>query len=266
MCIYIMKVYALSALVAIVSVVIYYYRSYIQKEGPRARNLKVFTADELQQYSGDGVKSTGTEPLEKPIYLAVMGKVFDVSKGRRFYAEGGGYSFFTGIDGTRAFVSGNFTKEGLRDDIEDFDDEQLLGVEHWISFYESKSEGKYFLAGYLVGRYYDSNGQPTPVLENILIRLARAKERREKKKAYHKVVPSCDSHWEQGKGTTYKCSESKRSPRKETFPGEKTPRCACILIDGTVEGANVLKGEHVLTAVYDGCDPSSSTCNVPSKD
>ena len=121
MCIYIMKVYALSSLVAIVSVVIYYYRSYIQKEGPRARNLKVFTADELQQYSGDGVKSTGTEPLEKPIYLAVMGKVFDVSKGRRFYAEGGGYSFFTGIDGTRAFVSGNFTKEGLRDDIEDFD-------------------------------------------------------------------------------------------------------------------------------------------------
>ena len=61
------------------------------------------------------------KPLEKPIYLAVMGKVFDVSKGRRFYAEGGGYSFFTGIDGTRAFVSGNFTKEGLRDDIEDFD-------------------------------------------------------------------------------------------------------------------------------------------------
>ena len=30
------------------------------------------------------------------IYLAIMGRVFDVTRGRDFYGPGGGYSFFSG--------------------------------------------------------------------------------------------------------------------------------------------------------------------------
>lgn len=31
-----------------------------------------------------------------PVHLAVLGKVYDVTKGRKHYGPGGGYSFFAG--------------------------------------------------------------------------------------------------------------------------------------------------------------------------
>lgn len=33
----------------------------------------------------------------KGLYLAILGQVFDVEKGRKHYGPGGGYRFFTGI-------------------------------------------------------------------------------------------------------------------------------------------------------------------------
>lgn len=50
--------------------------------------LRIFSKEELAQYKGEN----GGD-----IYLALMGKVFDVSSGRDFYGPGGGYSFFSGI-------------------------------------------------------------------------------------------------------------------------------------------------------------------------
>ena len=40
-----------------------------------------------------------------------------------------------GTDGTRAFVTGDFTPSGLIDDISDLDDGDYLGVKNWIDFY-----------------------------------------------------------------------------------------------------------------------------------
>lgn len=48
---------------------------------------KLFTKEELSQYKGtDG----------SPVYLAVLGHVFDVTKGKKHYGPGGGYEFFAG--------------------------------------------------------------------------------------------------------------------------------------------------------------------------
>ena len=33
-----------------------------------------------------------------PVYLAVLGQVFDVTKGRKHYGTGGGYEIFAGIN------------------------------------------------------------------------------------------------------------------------------------------------------------------------
>ena len=38
--------------------------------------------------------------------------MFDVTKGERFYAKDGGYAFFSGRDGTRAFITGEFNETG----------------------------------------------------------------------------------------------------------------------------------------------------------
>lgn len=112
---------------------------------------QVLTKEELSKFRGEN---------GGPIYLALMGRVFDVTKGKDFYGPGGGYSFFTGfylsniftyydfcslsinfyslilgIDGTRAFVTGDFTPSGLIDDISELDDGDYLGIKNWIDFY-----------------------------------------------------------------------------------------------------------------------------------
>ena len=35
-----------------------------------------------------------------------------MTKGERFYAKDGGYAFFSGRDGTRAFITGEFNETG----------------------------------------------------------------------------------------------------------------------------------------------------------
>ena len=72
-------------------------------------NVKVYTKQSLQYEMEENKSSTGSGKL---LLLSVAGHVFDVSAGAKFYGEGGGYSFFVGGDYTRAFATGNFSREG----------------------------------------------------------------------------------------------------------------------------------------------------------
>jgi len=53
----------------------------------------------------------------RQLLLAVLGEVFDVTKGERHYRPGQPYAFFTGRDGSRAFTTGDFTEASLTDDL-----------------------------------------------------------------------------------------------------------------------------------------------------
>lgn len=46
----------------------------------------------------------------------------------------GSYSFFSGRDASRAYLTGKF-QDDLNDDVEDFTDEQFHGLMHWKDFY-----------------------------------------------------------------------------------------------------------------------------------
>ena len=59
----------------------------------RQGDIPLFTKEELAKY-GAKVSSTGK------IYLAIIGKVFDVSAGKQHYGKDGSYSFFTGTTQT----------------------------------------------------------------------------------------------------------------------------------------------------------------------
>ena len=50
--------------------------------------------------------------------------MFDVTEGRRIYGPGGYYSFFSGKDASRAYVTGCFQTH-LTYDVRDFDDKQM---------------------------------------------------------------------------------------------------------------------------------------------
>ena len=161
----------------------------------RKNTVRLFTKEELSQYDGSDDS--------KPIYLAIVGKVFDVSKGKKYYGKGGGYNFFAGRDGTRAFISGNFTEEGLIEDVTHL--EGILGLEEWLSLY--RKDYKY--VGNLIGHFYDENGSPTEHLRKYKedIKIAKGKQLEEEEEK--KIFPPCNSHWAQGQGGSVWCSDER---------------------------------------------------------
>jgi hypothetical protein len=66
-----------------------------------ASGVRLFTAQELAASAGSA----------SVLRLAILGSVFDVSAGRKHYGEGGGYAFFAGRDGSKAFVSGPYSRQ-----------------------------------------------------------------------------------------------------------------------------------------------------------
>ncbi|KAG6833624.1 hypothetical protein H0H87_004251 [Tephrocybe sp. NHM501043] len=69
----------------------------------------------------------------RPIYLAIDGDVYDVSKGTA-YQPGGSYAILAGVDAARAFGTGCF-KTHRTHDLRGLTDKELSGVAHWKKFY-----------------------------------------------------------------------------------------------------------------------------------
>lgn len=117
----------------------------------------------------EGVRVISEEELKantySPIWLSVLGEVYDVSKGEKFYGVGAGYSFFAGRDASPCFATGKFDEDGLKASFDDIPVSQLQSIEGWRKFYQGKD--KYPFIGVLEGAYYDSDGKPTPLLRDI---------------------------------------------------------------------------------------------------
>lgn len=89
----------------------------------------------------------------RPVYLAVCGRVFDVSPGRNFYGPGGPYSNFAGRDASRGLACGSFDEDMLTKDLnapldklEGLDEEQMDALRGW----EERFLEKYNVVGKLV--------------------------------------------------------------------------------------------------------------------
>ncbi|XP_048450118.1 neuferricin-like, partial [Rhincodon typus] len=93
-------------------------------------SIRLFTKSELSRYTG--------EKGSPGLYLAILGQVFDVKKGKKHYGPGGSYSFFSGRDACRAFVSGDFTENGLVDDVSGLSPSQILSLHEWLDFYKKE--------------------------------------------------------------------------------------------------------------------------------
>ncbi|KAG9448061.1 hypothetical protein H6P81_014189 [Aristolochia fimbriata] len=212
---------------------------------PKSSSSRLWTAEELTVYNGTD------DSL--PILLGIIGSVFDVSKGRPHYGPGGGYNHFAGRDASRAFVSGNFTGDGLTDSLQGLSNTEVKSVVDWRDFYFRS----YIFAGKLVGRYYDSQGNPTKYLKGIEAKAARGAQLLEKQKIEEAKLPSCNSRWSQDEGGEVWCTEAYprliQRPLDIALTGKMSKRCACFKEEELDKPGLEL---------YEGCDKLSQVCPV----
>lgn len=106
--------------------------------------FKTYTPHTLRPFSGeDGA----------PVFLAVRGRVFDVSRGRNFYGPGGPYANFAGRDATRGLACGSFDEDMLTMDLDGpLDQLDGLGAEEMDALrgWEERFEEKYDVVGRLL--------------------------------------------------------------------------------------------------------------------
>jgi len=100
----------------------------------------LFTLEELAQFDGS------TPGL--PLYIAVQGRVYDVSEGAQFYGPGRSYNKLLGIDATYAFGTGCLRTECLtQSSALGLSKEQRKEVHRWVELYEHSD--RYRLVGVL---------------------------------------------------------------------------------------------------------------------
>ncbi|XP_010670833.2 probable steroid-binding protein 3 [Beta vulgaris subsp. vulgaris] len=97
-----------------------------------------FTPQQLKQYDG-------SDP-SKPIYVAIKGRVFDVSTGNNFYGPGGAYAMFSGKDASRALAKMSKNEDDVVSSIDGLSQKELDVLADW----ERKFEAKYPVVGRVV--------------------------------------------------------------------------------------------------------------------
>ncbi|GJQ75665.1 hypothetical protein Trydic_g17740 [Trypoxylus dichotomus] len=135
-------------------------RYFHHKEGI---SKNVFTSEELKLY--DGIN-------KKELYLAVLGNVFDVTKGAQHYGPGKTYNIFIGRDASRNFIDGKFNQGDASDDIINLSHKDLLSIHDWLRFYKKE----YKKVGILSGRHYNENGSLTPYGKQVRSLIKKAQK------------------------------------------------------------------------------------------
>ncbi|KAM4843977.1 neuferricin isoform 1-T1 [Thomomys bottae] len=233
--------------------------------GARA-DLRLFTPEELARFRG-GRGDPG-------LYLAFLGRVYDVSSGRRHYEPGAPYSGFAGRDAARAFVTGDYSEEGLVDDVTNLSFSEMLTLQNWRSFYEKN----YVFVGLVIGRFYGEDGLPTPELAKVEAMMTKGLEANKQDQKEKQKFPSCNSEWSATKGSRFWCSPKSGGinrdwigvPRKLYKPGTKEPRCVCVRATGPPSDqldspVHTNRGDldDPNLREYTGCPPLSITCSFP---
>ncbi|NXJ59952.1 PGRC2 protein, partial [Rostratula benghalensis] len=99
-----------------------------------------FTREQLREF--DGTRNPR-------ILLAVNGKVFDVTKGSKFYGPEGPYGIFAGRDASRGLATFCLDKDALRDEYDDLSDLNAVQMES-VREWEMQFKEKYDYVGRLL--------------------------------------------------------------------------------------------------------------------
>ncbi|XP_050345292.1 neuferricin [Nymphalis io] len=208
----------------------------------------VLSNAELAKYDGIHVDK---------LYLSVIGNIFDVTEGKKYYAKGSAYHYFIGKDGTRALVTGDFTDESYnKDHVLELSCNDLSAILHWRKTYREK----YNFIGLLAGRYYDENGLETSYMSEFKQKIKLCEKEKEQAQKQDKLYPPCNISWSEEEGTRVWCTRTSGGiergwagvPRQLFTPGEEKPRCVCV---------NLEKNYSSMLKAYEGCPSKSTHCS-----
>jgi len=211
----------------------------------------LFTKEELAKFNGEN---------EQPLYLGLLGSVYDVSKGAKHYGIGCSYHFFVGRDASVAFITGDFESfiEDKADDVLSLKSNDLLSLDNWKKFYDKD----YVYKGKLIGRFYDQSGEKTKYHHKYLALVEQAKEEKANVAELRNKYPDCNIEWSAELGTRVWCTTNSGNgkerqwagyPRKLFELGKEDYRCACIRKED-------LKTNEVMIKPYDNCAEFSKEC------
>ncbi|KAK2826691.1 hypothetical protein Q5P01_020905 [Channa striata] len=116
--------------------------------------VRLFTEEELKRYDGS--------EEGRPIYMAVKGVVFDVSKGKEFYGKEAPYNALVGKDSTRAVAKMSLDPADLTSDTTGLTKDQLKSLDN---IFEGTYKAKYPIAGYTASRLLNEDGSPNEDFE-----------------------------------------------------------------------------------------------------
>ncbi|XP_043938836.1 neuferricin isoform X1 [Protopterus annectens] len=230
--------------------------------------LRLLMKEELAQYTGNK-DSPG-------LYLAILGQVYNIEKGWKHYGPGGSYSFFAGRDASRAFVTGDFTENGLVDDVSGLSPKEMMTLHGWLELYKKE----YSFVGKLIGRFYSEKGEATEALKKAEAAISEGWRMKKQSEEENKQFPPCNSEWTSGSGIRYWCSKLSGGvertwvgvPRKLYKPGSSGYRCACVRSTGPPTGqadsiSHPNRGDLDDPALqqYEGCHPLSESCSMKTE-
>ncbi|XP_062141410.1 neuferricin homolog [Drosophila sulfurigaster albostrigata] len=212
-------------------------------------SVLLLTPEELATYNGE---------QGRPIYLALLGAVFDVSRGIKHYGPGCSYNFFVGRDASVSFVTGEFENYDpeTADDVLSLKGSSLLELAKWQQFYEKDYEYK----GKLIGRFYDKNGKKTTYHQKYLALLDQAERAKAEIDELRNKYPGCNIEWSEAKGTRVWCTPTSGDgkprewsgfPRKLYNRDNKNFHCACV---------PEAELDDPMFKSYDNCDPNADEC------
>ncbi|EIM81018.1 progesterone binding protein [Stereum hirsutum FP-91666 SS1] len=89
-----------------------------------------YTLEELKQYDGN-------DPA-KPIYVAIKGTIFDVTRKRDTYGPGWSYNIFAGKDGSKGLGKSSLKEEDAVPDYSDLPENELKVLNDWHGFFSKR--------------------------------------------------------------------------------------------------------------------------------
>ena len=78
-----------------------------------------------------------------PLWIAIKGRVYDVSDAPQFYGPGKSYHKLVAKDATRAFGLGCTSTKCISSSIDGLNDKQLKEIDRWIELYDSHDKYTY---------------------------------------------------------------------------------------------------------------------------